>query len=141
MTELLLKARKHFLNGRISSYEDDVADVEKKLQSLREFRGKASTSHGDHMTNQSQRSSYVNRISTLSAKCKSAERFHSGFTSTLSSYGDGSVNTSFGKLDENIDMKIREYEDKIDNLNAKISSYASEIRSIDRDIRALEEEG
>ncbi len=103
-----------YLNGLISVCENDLADEKRKLESLREFKNKASSTQNDLMSNEHQRLSYVNKLASLSSKCKSAERFRKGFKMSLSTYGNFKVNASYSRLEENIDDKIRSYEETID---------------------------
>lgn len=135
-----LVRRRTICEQEIGEQNQKIREYEKAYESLRQFDGAVNTAQNNFQNVNTVKLNRTSDISSITAKCRTAQLYLEGSQRTLNGFGAKIVGAAFTGLDVMIRLKLAEYRLKIQNCENRISSLERSIDSLNSMIDTAREE-
>lgn len=134
----VLFSKRDALEKKIRAIEQKISDYEDAYDSLSYFKNAVENSGEDFQGVNNAKLKEVSSLKQISKNCKTAERYLNGSNKTLDGIGGKIVGVSFWGLRQMIEMKRRDYKNKITECEIQKGKYRSELYLVNCAISAID---
>lgn len=129
-----------YYKNRIYTYKDDIASIKKEIENLEELYDKIVQINTNFIECQTRRVASVIKISLLNINPNITDKYYQGMHNFLTGSDCSNVTSGLSQAKTDINKKIIELEEKIEQKQAQVYSYQNTIGRLYSELHSLSTE-
>ncbi len=135
-----LQAQRQSYVRQTEEARDEIARYERSYESLSNFKTTVTQSQEEFQSIRTEKMKTLAQLEEVKKNCLTVQRYHSGMQEILSGSVSGGIGAVYAVMQLQIELKLKQYLQKIHSCERHIASYGREIDHIDRQLESAERE-